>query len=381
MVVVIAAASLPMHFIGSVWRGALEGMDRFDWVRFIEVSGTILYALLVILLPMKGASLEAIAIGYILIGNARTIGYFFMLHQHRSVQIDFCFELDMHSARPMLAHAASFFSGKLYGAMFNHVPTVLVSLMSSVAMVGVYDAILRVPRLLKTVVGMFGNALLPHSARMESLGGQKSVREIIEVGTLLLAAFVFPVGMAMMIFSVEIVHALLGQNQSNLSIWFALGLIWPLLLSIASVGNSMVVARHHAVKQMNQISLINLIAYWSISAFLMQLLGWQAFLVALIVSSIISTPLQLMLVQREYEINNGALFVFLVRAILIGLIAFAIKVMLEKEVLIDSYGIQLMAFLITMIFIYLSIYQYALVARERSIIREKIASLIVAVRN
>lgn len=380
LVVIATAISLPLHFAGGVWRGALEGSDRFDWVRVIEVGGTVVFAVLVVVLPMGGHDFGTLAVGYVAIGNVRAIVYLLLLYVPRSRRFQPCLEMDLRVSRPMLGHAASFLSGKVYSALFNHASTILIALLSTVSVVGAFDAVMRIPRLLKTVSGMFGNALLPYSARMEVVSDGKSARDLIRIGTVLLAALVFPTGIALMVFAPEIISTWLGPEQSDLTPWFVLAMVWPLLLSTVGIGNSMVIARHHAVKRMNRISQVNLVCYFAVAAMLLPLIEWRAFVVALIAASAVSIPLQHTLVRREYGFQDSILASFLPRIVAVGVSVYILKLIVGQSVAFNGYSYLFAAVFAGTVLLYSGAYFFALSGRERSIIKVRLGNLVGGVR-
>jgi O-antigen/teichoic acid export membrane protein len=368
-IIFIAAVSLPFYFAGNILRGALEGLGRFDAVRLTEVVGSIFFLVLVIALPKFNLGLNAIIISFIIIGNVRSVFYLIIAKFH----FQFSFSIkkqELSDARPMLQHAMAFLESKLYSAALNNAPLVIAAYgTSSVLSAGALDAVMKIPRLLKTGCGMFGNVLLPYSAKADVEGKDFSKSNFIKFGTIILSAIIIPLVFVMGIFSEEIIINWLGIEKTNLTIWFVCSLIFPALISTVSIGNSMLVARRHAVHRLNRIAFSQVLIFYLVVIALQDFFEWEAFLLATLASTLVSVLLQHFIIRNEYNIAYSDYGAYLLRAVPSFAIVVFMKILLDSVLLPVSIFDSLVILLFCGFIMYAMTYYFVLTHEDRVLLR------------
>jgi O-antigen/teichoic acid export membrane protein len=324
--ILISALSLPLQLVGSVLRGAFEGSERFALVRFVEVLSNLGYLAVVVimLLVYDTTSIDA-ALAYIWVWNARSLLYVGLVLFGGGKEVSFGTRQIWTGNAAFLAHAFQLFSGKFFSMLLNFGPTIVLGIFSNAATVGSYEIVMRIPKALKTVSGMFNGALLPFAARSDALGDRASVRRVVEEGTMLVVGLVATLCVTIMIFSTEVLHYWLDIIDPELSLYLQIALLWPLLVATIGIGSTMLLSRRAAAAAINRLSMVTTLGYFVLAIGLYPWLTWRAFVLALIISQIVTIPAYWRLQAREYEVDIVVWSGFAIRSLLIAAFAFLLS--------------------------------------------------------
>ena len=223
-----SAAALLLQFPGWILKAALEGLERFDVVRTAEIAGAVAYAAAAAAIALAGIDYHWVIIAFVLASSARFLYLAFYLVLRKPAG------LDLRRGRwrpaelgPALRHAFAFFQGKILSVAFNFAPSMVISALAGPAATGIYDLMMRIPRMVKVLSGMLGTALLPFAARSEIRSQAAHVERVVYSGTMLAAVLVFPVATAVAVLSRDVLAAWLGQDFVHFAPWLALAMSWP----------------------------------------------------------------------------------------------------------------------------------------------------------
>jgi O-antigen/teichoic acid export membrane protein len=368
LIIYLTAISLPLHFAGDILRGALEGLGRFGVVRTVEVFGNLVFLVTVIVMPALDFGMTEVIISFVIIGNARSILYFFLAGSkfHFSLSIG---KAEFSDAKPLLQHAMAFFTSKLYGAALNHAPTVIVTyLTSNTLSAGALDVVMKIPRLIKTGCGMFGNVLLPYSAKADALGNDLSISRVIRSGTMALVAMTTPLIFIIGIFNKELINNWIGAEYIDIEIWFAYALFYPVLISTVSIGNAMLAARRSAVARLNRIAFFQVLVFYFSVAALNGAFGWKAFIIATLVATLVSVVLQHLIIKREYNIIYKDYYRYLFRGLSVFAMILCMKILLVSIFNSESVVSSLVIFLLCTFAMYFAVYSIVLRFEDRLVL-------------
>jgi O-antigen/teichoic acid export membrane protein len=368
IIIYLTAISLPLHFAGDILRGALEGLGRFDEVRTVEVFGNLVFLVTVIVMPALGLGITEVIIGFVIVGNARSILYFFLAGSKFRFSLSLG-KSEFGDAKPLLQHAMAFFTSKLYGAALNHAPTVIVTYLTSNTMsAGALDVVMKIPRIIKTGCGMFGNVLLPYSAKADALGNDLSISRVIRSGTMALVALTAPLIFIVGIFNRELINNWIGAEYIDIEMWFAYALFYPVLISTVSIGNTMLAARRSAVARLNRIAFFQVFIFYFSVAALNGAFGWKAFIIATLASTLVSVILQHLIIKREYNIFYKDYYGYLFRGLSVSVIVFCMKILLASMFNPESVASSLVFFLLCTFVMYVAVYFIVLRFEDRLVL-------------
>jgi O-antigen/teichoic acid export membrane protein len=299
-----SAAALLLQFPGFILKAALEGLERFDVVRTAEIAGTLANAAAAAAIALAGIDYHWVIIAFVLASSARLLYFAFYLALRRPAG------LDLRRGRwrpaqlgPALRHAFAFFQGKIISVAFNYAPSMVISALAGPAATGVYDLVMRIPRMVKVLAGMLGSALLPFASRSEARAQSGQLERVVYSGTMIAAVLVFPVATAIALLSRDVLAAWLGRDFVHLAPWLALAMAWPAIIGLTAIGNSTVIANPAAVARLNRISLVQIAAFYAVAA----LAGADnlalGFVTGTVVCVLIASPLQVALLVRYYGLD------------------------------------------------------------------------------
>jgi len=320
-----SAAALLLQFPGWILKAALEGLERFDVVRTAEIAGAVAYAAAAAAIALAGIDYHWVIIAFVLASSARFLYLAFYLVLRKPAG------LDLRRGRwrpaelgPALRHAFAFFQGKILSVAFNFAPSMVISALAGPAATGIYDLMMRIPRMVKVLSGMLGTALLPFAARSEIRSQAAHVERVVYSGTMLAAVLVFPVATAVAVLSRDVLAAWLGQDFVHFAPWLALAMSWPAMISCTAVGNSMVIADPRAVRQLVRISVVQIALFYAVAmarGVENLALGFVAGTVACV---LVAAPLQIGLLVGHYRLSLARYLAPLAKVLVTGALLFVV---------------------------------------------------------
>lgn len=335
-IVCVSALSLPLHLVGSVLRGAFEGDERFALVRFVEVTSNFCYLVVIGIMIVGSTTSFDAALAYVWVWNARSVLYVSIILLGGGGNVSFGTRSIWAGNRSFLMHSAQLFFGKFFAVLLQFGPSIILGIFSNVSVVGSYEIVMRIPRLQKTVSGMFNGALLPFAARSDALGDSQSARRIVEQGTTMVWGIIMVISLTVATFSAETLHFWLGITDPVLPRYLQIALVWPVLISTMGIGSTMLMSRPSAAASINRLSMTTTLGYFAIAVGLYPFLDWKAFIVALVLSQAATMPAYWRLLAREYHVNLAVWGVFIVKFLVIAAIVSSLSFLLRGIAPVDN---------------------------------------------
>jgi O-antigen/teichoic acid export membrane protein len=119
--------------------------------------------------------------------------------------------VSVEASRVLFVRSIPIGIGSIFGALLARVDTVILSLMTSAAVVGAYGGAYRLLEGVQFVPYAFGVALLPTLVRLGAEGAGGTDR-VVELGLKVIMLVLAPVGLALVLFAEPIVRAFLGGD-------------------------------------------------------------------------------------------------------------------------------------------------------------------------
>ncbi len=316
-----SAAALLLQFPGFILKGTLEGLERFDVVRTAEISGTVAYAGAAAAIALAGIEYHWVIIAFVVASSARLLYFAFYLALRRPAGFD------LRRGRwrpaelgPALRHAFAFFQGKILSVAFNYAPSMVISALAGPGATGIYDLVMRIPRMVKVLCGMLGSPLLPFASRAQTA----QIERVLYSGTMLALLLVVPIASAVTVLAPDVLGAWLGPQFRHLGPWLALAMAWPAVIAWNAVGQSMVIASPVAVRRSNFNSLIQVSAFYAVS------LLWPTndlglgFVTGTVACVLVAAPLQIALLVAHYRLSLARYLAPLAKVSATGVLLFMV---------------------------------------------------------
>ena len=330
-----AVANLAL-FPALVWEGIVKGFERYNIQRLAEVSSTAVYVALTIWAANASASFELVA--YIYLASTLMRALLVFVAAFVAVQGKVRIAMWDDPIRRDLFHRCMLFAqGKLTGGLALPIQPFVVGLLFGPKGVGVYDAVVRLPRVSKIVVGLLTSALLPVASRLDQRGSSKAFQRLGEFGLVTLPMLTVPPLVAAAILSTEIMRAWIGPSMVPYGFWMGLSFIVPICAQYLAFGNVIFQTRTDVLARLNRLMIYQLAVWALVSIATLGMFDERALILGQAVGNAVVLPWQISAMRNGLSLDSRSLL----RALSIQAIVLAVGglllVKLADYVAIDSF--------------------------------------------
>jgi O-antigen/teichoic acid export membrane protein len=314
------ACFLVLMFPGLIFESIIKGTEQYVAIRSSEVVVAAAYLVGVLGLISRAAGYEHVVLLFVVLTSVRYV-FCAAYAWWRCAEVfpDYRNAPERTLLVELRRHGATVFAGKVLSIVFAHGGSLLIAKLVSVAGVGIFDALTRIPRFLKNAFNMTNAVILPASSRLDARGETGAIRRMLKIGTSVSAAASLPVILGVGIYADAILAHWLGRQYADLAGWLATFLVWSALTTIIGVGSQMILARRAALAKLYRLSTVQLVIHFATS---LALAGWLeqfAFVVGTAAATALVFPLVVDVICREYGLSAreyyGLLFRLLVAAL------------------------------------------------------------------
>jgi O-antigen/teichoic acid export membrane protein len=301
----VTAAMLPFLFLSLVAEGIIKGFERFGQLRSCEVASALTFGIAALILVDRGHDANAICMAFlagVVLRAAMATLFAVGLCRESGLRLA---RYDRTTRREIFAWSRTMLSNKLLGVMQTQMASPLLGFLAGPAAVGLFDAIVRIPRFAKSIFSLTSSTVVPLAARLQAGGEAAAVSKLGLVGTLTAFVLFAPATVMAMAFARPIIHHWLGSAIEPHWVWLSLMLFVPLLGVSTSFGGSMLLARHDAVRRLNRLALIQVTLQIGLSLVLLPLVSPWSFVIGQVASVIAVYPFQIDLIRRDLGMGNG----------------------------------------------------------------------------
>jgi O-antigen/teichoic acid export membrane protein len=322
----VTALVLPVAFLGLVAEGALKGFEHYGWLRTTEVGGNAIYVVAVYVSVWQAAPFEWVAYSYLAMIVAK---YFVLAAVVWSVAHKTSLRFrswTLASRQDVLHRSWLMFNNRITGMFQQTLVPLAIGALFSPAEVGTYDLITRLPRFLKATMGPLHSAILPISTQIEEATDTRRMQMLGRNGLVLPAAIVFPVLVAVALFSKEILTVWVGPQHADQWPWLALSLFIPAITVMLGAGQTALMIRSDFLRLNTQLLYLQVFTQYLVTLMFLVLFREKAFILGWVVSYVVFAPViaRYMLLQMGLpsslfweQLGRHAI----VAAILVGVVA------------------------------------------------------------
>ncbi|MEI8265170.1 MAG: hypothetical protein WCI59_05410 [Betaproteobacteria bacterium] len=304
----VTAVLLPVLLCSLVAEGVLKGFESFGVQRLIEVVSALAYAGGALWAAGRGLDFHWVC--YALLGSL-------LLRAGLATGLA---AWDLRAGQGTLARwtatergeffqrARGLFQSKLLGVAQAHSPSFLITILFGPVALGAFDALSRMPRFAKSVLGLLSSTVQPVAARLEQLTDEQGLARLGRLGLILVAAIAAPVLGLAVAFSEPLLRVWLGPDISSLWGWQAAYFIGPTLGALVSFGGSALLGRMSALAAMNRASLVNVAVIVFAGLALSPWLSERAFIASQVAAALVSVPWHLSIIAREIGLQRTTFF-------------------------------------------------------------------------
>ena len=300
--IVAHGIALPLLFAAGVAYGSLRGQERFKNLSITDVGSTLAYGLVSLVLIHYHAS--ALYIAYAFLGS----------HVLRSLQMLWAASRglrpfswrDVRPDFPLLfaerAYLRAVVGRRVGGRLAGQLPRLVIAHILGAAAVGLFDAILRLPRFLKSMISMINSVVMPVVVRMSAKGDKDQLAQLAIDGPRLLLALASLISLPVICLAKPLLHVWLGAEVEPYWPWFSVLCALPLLSATAGFWNAMGRAELAFLRKSSVISIWRAAITIVVALPLLTVMGVEAVWLGLLCSMLYATPAVLRLNARRYGI-------------------------------------------------------------------------------
>jgi O-antigen/teichoic acid export membrane protein len=320
----LTALALPLLFMSLVAEGVVKGFERFSALRALEVAAALSHAAIILAVVAAGGS--PIAACYALVVS---LTFRALLSAILSVGC-----LRSHWIRPDRSEPderAWFFTmtrsmavNKQLGTAQTQLAPLLIGLLLGPLGAGTYDALNRLPRAIKAVLGLLSSTVLPVASRLESAADTKGMRRLGHAGVLVTGIVALPPVAASMVYSEPLLRLWIGEEFSHMWVWQSLMFAIPAMSVLLSFSGTALLVRPSAMSAMNRLTILQVLLQFTLALLAVRWLNERAFILGQVFAAAVTFVPQMRLVSNELGIE-GAVYRRLLRlvAALVSLAAMA----------------------------------------------------------
>ena len=250
-----------------VWEGIVKGFERYNLLRISEFASTLAYVALTVWASAVSASFEIVAYIYLATLIARALAVLVAtLIALAKKSARFAAWTSQEFAASCCIDACCFLQGKLIGGITGPIQPFVVGLLFGPTAVGTYDALVRLSRVSKILVGLLTSALLPVASRLDERGSSTTFQRLGELGLIMLPMFTLPPLAAAAILSPEILQMWIGPLLAPYALWMGLSFVIPICAQYLAIGSVIFLTRTEIQARLNWLMGLQLLIWAAVSA-------------------------------------------------------------------------------------------------------------------
>jgi O-antigen/teichoic acid export membrane protein len=288
-----------------VWEGIVKGFERYNLLRVAELGSTIAYVALTVWASHAAAAFDVVAYIYLASLVLRAL---VVLAAATTALVKKSTKFSVWTVtirRDLLHRCLLLLQGRLIGGITGPIQPFVVGLLFGPKAVGTYDALVRLSRVFKVVVGLLTSALLPVASRLDERGRSKSFQRLGEVGLIMLPMFSVPPLVAAAILSSSIMQVWIGPLLTPYAFWMGISFLIPICTQYLVIGNVIFLTRTEIQARLNLLMGVQLLVWAVVSAATLDPFAERALILGQVVGALSVLPWQLATLRRALNLDSA----------------------------------------------------------------------------
>jgi membrane protein EpsK len=279
-----------------VFLAMLEGFQRFDITKGIQVAGTLLTALGTVLVLWAGygyVSVIAVTLGASLVQFALYVAYAYRLMPSFSLRFLYASKARLQE---IIRISRYIFLGKLSGLVYSESDRFLIGVTIGASYLAAYEVLFRLPRFVKTVAGFGTAAILPAATELHSASDLRRQQALFTRGLRFSLFFTIPIVTVAMFFAETFLRLWVGPAYASLAPLLQLLLLWTLLSVISSYGGLFLISMDLTLKESTYLAYAITVA--KVLIVVLAIFRWK--IAAVVVGNVLAFAIVLPFLMRLY---------------------------------------------------------------------------------
>jgi O-antigen/teichoic acid export membrane protein len=284
--------------------GVLQGLQRYGWVKVVDLSRQILYTVLALVVLLTGQ-------GVVAFGAAMISGTIFAAVGYAVAARILCPEMRISprlinraALRPLAGFSAWVFLTRILGVIWAQMDTLILTVLVGINVLAGYSVIARLESAVSYPISLTAAAVVPAAANLLALESRVRLRELLIRGTRYALALSMPVTIAAMVLARPFIVAWVGKGYAMYAGPAQLFLTYQLVSCSANIALTILIGigRMRAVTSYVCLAVaVNLV----VSIALAKPLHVTGVIIGTLVGYGITAPLYIRLVLRELQMKTG----------------------------------------------------------------------------
>ena len=287
-----------------VWEGIVKGFERYNLLRISEFVSTIAYVGLTIWASRVSASFDVVAYIYLAALVIRALAVLVAVIAALKAKSTRFASWTADIQRELFHRCMLLLQGRLIGGITGPIQPFIIGLLLGPTAVGTYDALVRLSRVSKIVVGLLTSALLPVASRLDERGSSNAFQRLGELGLIMLPMFTVPPLAAAAILSPEIMQVWIGPLLAPYALWMGLSFLIPICTQYLAIGNIIFLTRTEVQTRLNLLMGLQLLIWAVVSAASLNLFAERALILGQVVGNLAVLPWQISTLRRALNLDR-----------------------------------------------------------------------------
>jgi O-antigen/teichoic acid export membrane protein len=297
--------SYVFQFPNLALRGLVEGWQRFDVVKGLQTLGAIVHALGTLVLLWLGYGVIALVI---LLISVQLLDFVVLLvfSSLRLRALDRRGSASLRMVRELWGLSRLLLVGRGASLVFHHTGRILVATMLGAAAVGIYEVVVKFPRLLKSWLGFVNAAIMPAISELAAVDHTAAIRRVFGTGTSFHVFISYPVVLGIMVLAEPLLVVWMGPNFGQYGPLLRIALAYNLLVALIGVGGSLVLGMERLFGRYTVVGVVAAVVNVAAALVLIPQIGLMGVFVAPVLSAVIVLPAHLDI----FRLLTGTAFLF-----------------------------------------------------------------------
>ncbi len=301
---VLFAAEALIGLPALAFQGVLQGLQRYGWIKVIDLSRQILYTVLALTVILTGQ-------GVVALGAAMITGTAFASIGYAVAARVLCPELrvsprliNRRALRPLASFSGWVFILRINGVIWSQMDTLILEVVVGLGVLEGYFFAARLQSAISYPLSLTAAAVVPAAANLLALESRVRLRELLIRGTRYTLALSLPVTIAALVLARPILIAWVGPQWAGYAGPAQLFLTYQLITCTATIANTMLVGMGRVRSVATYVTfamLVNLV----LSVLLAKPLGVSGVIIGTLVGYGIVAPLYIRLTLRLLTMGAG----------------------------------------------------------------------------
>jgi O-antigen/teichoic acid export membrane protein len=259
------------------------------------------------------------------------------------------------------------FQSRVMSMMQTQMAPLLIGTLVGPAGVGIYDALVRLPRFVKAVLSLLVSAVLPVSARLDAGNDRARLRRLGSLGYWLMPAVAFPGLFGCAVYAKGLLEVWVGTVELvRLWPWLSLGFVFPMMNIFLTFGQTLMQVRLSYLGVSNRLLLLQICLQFAVSLAFVHPLGERSFILGQVAAMAAVFPLHIWALSREQEVPASSIWAVLARHAAVAVPLIGLAALLKAGDMASSLPTLAGAFAVWILVHGACIYVFALSGEDRS---------------